>query len=45
MRESGYLHGRPGWAVHHHVPLCHGGRDEPHNMEWLPVNLITSTEQ
>ena len=24
----------PGWVVDHVVPLCAGGADHPHNMQW-----------
>jgi len=27
----------PGWVVDHVVPLCVGGADAPHNMQWLTV--------
>lgn len=25
----------PGWAVDHIKPLCAGGEDKPHNMQWI----------
>ncbi|MBG9389322.1 HNH endonuclease [Caenimonas sp. DR4.4] len=25
----------PGWAVDHVRPLCYGGEDKPHNMQWI----------
>lgn len=27
----------PGWVVDHVVPLCAGGADAPHNMQWQSV--------
>lgn len=33
---TGITHGAcPGWEVDHVVPLCAGGEDRPHNMQWL----------
>jgi len=34
MRQTGYLHGRPGYVVDHIVPLACGGSDSPSNMQW-----------
>lgn len=28
----------PGWQVDHRIPLCAGGADAPHNMQWLTVH-------
>lgn len=27
----------PGWIVDHVIPLCAGGADHPHNMQWQIV--------
>jgi hypothetical protein len=28
----------PGFQVDHVVPLCAGGEDKPHNMQWIAVD-------
>ena len=32
LQENGWDEAPPGWAVHHVVPLCEGGADDPSNM-------------
>lgn len=27
----------PGWQVDHKTPLCIGGKDEPENLQWIPI--------
>ena len=35
---TGQSRGRcPGWVIDHMVPLCAGGADAPHNMQWQTV--------
>jgi hypothetical protein len=33
-RITGYPHGRPGYVVDHRIPLCAGGADALHNLQW-----------
>lgn len=35
LAQTGYPHGRAGFHVDHMVPLCCGGADAPHNMQWM----------
>jgi hypothetical protein len=34
MRQTGYPKGRKGWVVDHVIPLCAGGADAAHNLQW-----------
>ena len=34
-RDTGYARGRPGYEVHHRVPLSKGGCDCASNLQWL----------
>ena len=45
MRQTGYLHGRPGWVVDHIVPLTCGGADAPSNMQWQTIGAAKEKDK